>query len=87
MRVGERKTERREVKKLVVVSNVSLVAMEPLIYMKLNFLSKAIFSFKKIHSKVSHQILRNMYGVLNVDEKKLITQLGEKSRAKTFEPN
>ena len=27
----------------------------------------------------SHRILRHMYGVLNVDEKKLITQLAEKS--------
>jgi hypothetical protein len=28
-----------------------------------------------------------MHGALNVDEKKLIAQLGEKSRDKTFEPN
>jgi hypothetical protein len=28
-----------------------------------------------------------MHGTLNVDEKKLIAQLGEKSRDETFEPN
>ena len=32
-------------------------------------------------------ILRYMHGILNVDEKKLIVQLGEKSRNETFEPN
>ena len=37
MRVGERKIECREVKKLVVFSNVSLVVFELLIYMELNF--------------------------------------------------
>jgi len=35
----------------------------------------------------SHRILRHMYEVLNVDEKKLIAQLSEKSRNETFEPN
>jgi hypothetical protein len=29
----------------------------------------------------------HMYGALNVDEKKLITQFGRKSRDKSFEPN
>ena len=42
---------------------------------------------KNFHPKVSHRILRHMHGVLNVDDKKLITQLGEKSRDETFEPN
>ena len=35
----------------------------------------------------AHRILRHMHGVLNVDEKKLIAQLSEKSRDKTFKPN
>ena len=42
---------------------------------------------KNFHPKVSHRILRHMYGVLNVDEKKLIAQLGEKLRDERFEPN
>ena len=43
--------------------------------------------FKNFHPKVSHRILRHIHGVLNIDEKKLITQLGEKSRDETFKPN
>ena len=35
----------------------------------------------------SYRILRHMHGVLNVDGKKLIAQLGEKSRDETFKPN
>ena len=35
----------------------------------------------------SHKILCHMHRVLNVDEKKLIVQLGEKSRDETLEPN
>ena len=35
----------------------------------------------------SHRILRHIHGVLNVDEKKLIAQLGKKSRDEPFEPN
>jgi len=31
--------------------------------------SKALFSLKKFHPKVSHRILRHMHVVLNVDEK------------------
>jgi len=31
---------------------------------------------KNFHLKLSHQILRHMHGVLNIDEKKLITQFG-----------
>ena len=42
---------------------------------------------KIFHSKVSHRILWHMYEVLNVDEKKLIAQLGEKSQDETFESN
>ena len=34
---------------------------------------------KNFQDFLSHQILRHMHGVLNVDEKKLITQLAEKS--------
>ena len=41
--------------------------------------AKGMFSFKKICAVPSHRILRHMHGVLNVDEKKLIAQLGEKS--------
>ena len=36
---------------------------------------------------VSHQILRYVYGVLNIDEKKLIAQLGWKLRDERFKPN
>jgi hypothetical protein len=32
-------------------------------------------------------MFRRKHGALNVDEKKLIVQLGEKSRDETFEPN
>ena len=35
----------------------------------------------------SHRIFGRMHGALNIDEKKLIEQLGEKSRDETFEPN
>ena len=42
---------------------------------------------KNFHPKMLHRILRHMHGVLNVDEKKLITQLGEKSRDETFKHN
>ena len=35
----------------------------------------------------SHQILRYVHGVLNVDEKKLIAQFGGKLRDERFEPN
>ena len=42
---------------------------------------------KKFAQYPLHQILRHMHEVLNIDEKKLIAQLGEKSRDETFEPN
>jgi hypothetical protein len=54
--------------------------------------TQSLFSSKKWTQKVlqylSHQILRHMHRVLNVDErKKLITQFNCKSRDKSFEPN
>ena len=49
--------------------------------------TKGMFRFKNFHTKMSYRILRYMHRVLNIDEKKLITQLGEKSRDETFEPN
>jgi len=42
---------------------------------------------KNFHSKLSHQILRYMHGILNIDEKKLIVQFGWKSRDKCFKTN
>jgi hypothetical protein len=36
---------------------------------------------------LSYRIFGRMYGALNVDEKKLIAQLSEKSSDETFEPN
>jgi hypothetical protein len=36
---------------------------------------------------VSYRILRHMYRVLNIDEKKLITQFDWKSRDESFKPN
>jgi hypothetical protein len=35
----------------------------------------------------SHRILERMHGALNIDEKKLIAQLGNKSRDEIFKPN
>ena len=46
---------------------------------------EALFRFQKFSPQ--SVILWHMHGVLNVDEKKLIVQLGEKSRDETFEPN
>ena len=42
---------------------------------------------QKVLQYSSHQILRYMHGVLNVDEKKLIAQFGWKLRDERFEPN
>ena len=53
--------------------------------------TEGLFSFSKIQiffvQYSLHQILWHMYGVLNVDEKKLIAPLSEKSRDETFKPN
>jgi hypothetical protein len=35
----------------------------------------------------SHQIFGHIHGALNIDKKKLIIQLGRKSRDESFEPN
>jgi hypothetical protein len=35
----------------------------------------------------SHQIFRHIHEVLNIDEKKLITQFGWKPRDESFKPN
>ena len=49
---------------------------------------QGLFRFQKNFAQyLSHQILWHMYEVLNVDEKKLITQLSGKSRDETFEAN
>ena len=53
----------------------------------MGFRLRACLVPKIFHLKVSHRILRHIHGVLNIDEKKLIAQLGEKSRDKTFESN
>jgi len=42
---------------------------------------------KKFGFCPSHRIFGRMHGALNIDEKKLITQFGEKLRDETFEPN
>ena len=42
---------------------------------------------KNFHPKLSYRILRYMHGVLNIDEKKLITQFGWKSRDECFKTN
>jgi len=42
---------------------------------------------KKVLQYLSHQILRYVHGALNVDEKKLIAQFGEKLRDERFKPN
>ena len=42
---------------------------------------------KNFRPKVSHRILRHMYGVLNIDKKKLISQFLTKSRDESFKPN
>jgi hypothetical protein len=41
--------------------------------------SKAMFSSKKIQDFSSHRIFGHVYGALNVDKKKLITQFGRKN--------
>jgi len=56
-----------------------------------NFACRSIFrprlDSKNFQLKMSHRILRHMHGSLNIDEKKLIAQLGEKSRDESFKPN
>jgi molybdopterin synthase catalytic subunit len=41
---------------------------------------------KKFSQKTTVTNLAHMYGVLNIDEKKLIVQLGGKSRDETLKP-
>jgi hypothetical protein len=49
---------------------------------------QGVFSSQKFSPKTSHQILRCMHRVLNVDEiKKLIAQFTVKSRDESFKPN
>ncbi len=36
---------------------------------------------------ISHQMFRHMYGVLNIDKKKLITQIACKMRDESLKPN
>ena len=43
--------------------------------------------FPKVPHYPLHRILRYVYGVLNVDEKKLIGQFGWKLRDERFKPN
>jgi hypothetical protein len=42
---------------------------------------------KNFQDFLSHRMFGHMYGVLNVDGKKLITQFGRKLRDESFEPN
>ena len=62
----------------MIASTTAKVPSEPGVFLR------PCLAPKNFHPKV---ILRHIHGVLIVDEKKLIAQLGEKSRDETFEPN
>jgi hypothetical protein len=48
---------------------------------------KVMFSSKNFQDSLSHRIFGQMYGALNVDEKKLITQFSRKPRDESFKSN